>query len=132
MAAFCGRDHPLGSALVLQIWCQLSRSGRDDGRTWRSSFVIALLTLLCSGLLYSNMKLVGTVKQLELRAVNLSKANGPVVGSRITHLGGVDTTFASTASTVANRGTLVLVFSPDCGYCKANISTWNKVVVGHS
>lgn len=96
-----------------------------------SSLIIALLAVLCTFLLIANTKLIRVTKQLEAHASSIDAGKGPVIGSRMTRLSDTSTLLNPATHKTARKGSLVLVFSPDCGYCKANVPNWNKLVVNH-
>ena len=96
-----------------------------------STLLIALLSTLCICLLYTNVRLTATAKQLEAREQSVNTGKGPVVGSHIRSLGNTSTLIPSSLGDHGALGSFVLVFSPDCRYCKANVSNWNTLTKKH-
>lgn len=92
-----------------------------------SSVVIAILAILCVCLLYANSRLITAARLLTAQRDSLESGRGPVIGSMMTHLNGLDLRMASSSSP-SRKGTLVLVYAPDCAFCKANTAQWNTLI----
>ena len=91
---------------------------------------LAVCLTLSVILIASNLLLQRENARLRLHNENLSSADGPVIGSHISSLEGDDLSKHKIKLDLKHQSnpTLLLVFSPTCRYCKANLPTWLHIL----
>ncbi len=88
-----------------------------------------LLPIACVVLLVVNGLLLYTVQRYKAQADSYLRMLGIQAGTQVTDLRGVDASGkAATVVVTGQRRTVLLVFSPTCGYCEKNWPKWHALL----
>jgi hypothetical protein len=107
-----------------------------SGASWRHLSIVVVALLLVIGFLYCRVhirqKQVGKQTARSIKQINAQ--SGPMVGSKISLLSGRDISHRTETIDVSHRkmGTVLLVLSPVCPYCRVNFHNWRDLLRGVS